>query len=188
LVFWREICHYVPMGTLRKAATYPEPAESKLLAEITHAFELVGLSHLVDSLEEEGPWDQTLSGGEKQRLAFARIILHRPDVVVLDEATSALDPPSQDGLMNLLTKELHATTIVSVGHRPELEAFHSRKVVLERREGGARFVRDTTLRLKPHPSRKPSEAMVRPPKGSSRSAARRVSASLARWAQRFLRH
>jgi putative ATP-binding cassette transporter len=52
------------MGTLRKAATYPEPAESKLLAEITHAFELVGLSHLVDSLEEEGPWDQTLSGGE----------------------------------------------------------------------------------------------------------------------------
>jgi len=179
---------YVPMGTLRKAATYPEPAESKSLAEITHAFELVGLSHLVDSLEEEGPWDQTLSGGEKQRLAFARIILHRPDVVVLDEATSALDPPSQDGLMNLLTKELHATTIVSVGHRPELEAFHSRKVVLERREGGARFVRDTTLRLKPHPSRKPSEAMVRPPKGSSRSAARRVSASLARWAQRFLRH
>lgn len=111
-------------------------------------------SHLVDSLEEEGPWDQTLSGGEKQRLAFARIILHRPDVVVLDEATSALDPPSQDGLMNLLTKELHATTIVSVGHRPELEAFHSRKVVLERREGGARFVRDTTLRLKPHPRRR----------------------------------
>jgi vitamin B12/bleomycin/antimicrobial peptide transport system ATP-binding/permease protein len=145
---------YVPMGTLRKAATYPEPAESKSLAEITHAFELVGLSHLVDSLEEEGPWDQTLSGGEKQRLAFARIILHRPDVVVLDEATSALDPPSQDGLMNLLTKDLHATTIVSVGHRPELEAFHSRKVVLERREGGARFVRDTTLRLKPHPRRR----------------------------------
>src|SRR5205807_745933 len=109
------------------------------------AFEQVGLPHLVDAIEVEGPWEQTLSGGEKQRLAFARILLHRPDIVVLDEATSALDPASQDCLMELLTKELHATTIVSVGHRPELEAFHSRKVVLERREGGARFVTDIHL-------------------------------------------
>ena len=73
---------------------------------------------MVDRLEEEAPWDQTLSGGEKQRLAFARILLHRPDIVVLDEATSALDPESQDKLMELLTTDLDATTIVSVGHRP----------------------------------------------------------------------
>ena len=83
---------YVPVGTLRRAATYPLPAENKDVDEIARALKLVGLEHLVDRIDEEAPWDQTLSGGEKQRLAFARILLHRPDIVVLDEATSALDP------------------------------------------------------------------------------------------------
>ena len=143
---------YVPVGTLRRAATYPEPADSKGIEEVADALKRVGLKHLIDRLEEEAPWDQTLSGGEKQRLAFARILLHRPDIVVLDEATSALDPDSQDKLMELLTTELDATTIVSVGHRPELEAFHSRKIVLERRRGGARFVTD--INLIPRPGRR----------------------------------
>jgi vitamin B12/bleomycin/antimicrobial peptide transport system ATP-binding/permease protein len=142
---------YVPVGTLRRAATYPEPADSKPAEEVADALKRVGLKHLVDRLEEEAPWDQTLSGGEKQRLAFARILLHRPDIIVLDEATSALDPDSQDKLMELLTTELDATTMVSVGHRPELEAFHSRKIVLERRRGGARFVTD--INLIPRPGR-----------------------------------
>ena len=136
---------YVPAGSLRRAATYPEPADSKEIDEVAKALKQVGLGHLVDRLDEEAPWDQTLSGGEKQRLAFARILLHRPDIIVLDEATSALDPASQDKLMELLTKELNATTIVSVGHRPELEAFHNRKITLERRRGGAKFVRDIRL-------------------------------------------
>ena len=140
---------YVPVGTLRRAATYPEPADSKGIEEVAEALKRVGLKHLIDRLEEEAPWDQTLSGGEKQRLAFARILLQRPDIVVLDEATSALDPDSQDKLMELLTTELDATTIVSVGHRPELEAFHSRKIVLERQRGGARFVTDITLIPRP---------------------------------------
>jgi putative ATP-binding cassette transporter len=137
---------YIPAGSLRRAATYPEPAASKSVNEVAKALKQVGLGHLVDRLDEEAPWDQTLSGGEKQRLAFARILLHRPDIIVLDEATSALDPDSQDNLMELLTKELNATTIVSVGHRPELEAFHNRKITLERRRRGAKFVTDIRLR------------------------------------------
>ena len=91
------------------------------------------------------PWDQTLSGGEKQRLAFARLFLHNPDIVVLDEATSALDEKSQDKMMEMVTKELPKATIVSVAHRAELEAFHSRKIVLERRKGGAKLVSDIDL-------------------------------------------
>jgi vitamin B12/bleomycin/antimicrobial peptide transport system ATP-binding/permease protein len=136
---------YVPVGTLRRAVTYPRPAEDKDVDEVARALKLVGLDHLVDHIEEDAPWEQMLSGGEKQRLAFARILVHRPNIVVLDEATSALDPASQDHLMELLIKELSATTIVSVAHRPELEAFHDRKITLERQREGARFVTDIHL-------------------------------------------
>jgi vitamin B12/bleomycin/antimicrobial peptide transport system ATP-binding/permease protein len=140
---------YVPIGTLRRAATYPDPAESRSIEEVAQAFRRVGLDHLADHLDEEAPWDQTLSGGEKQRLAFARIFLHKPDIVVLDEATAALDPKSQDELMAHLSERPEETTLVSVGHRPELEAFHSRKITLERRRGGARLVSDIKLVRRP---------------------------------------
>ncbi len=126
---------YIPIGTLRRAATYPDAADSREIKEVAEAFKRVGLGHLIDRIEDEAPWDQTLSGGEKQRLAFARIFLHNPDIIVLDEATAALDPESQDKLMELLSKQPDETALVSVGHRPELEAFHNRKVVLERQEG-----------------------------------------------------
>jgi putative ATP-binding cassette transporter len=140
---------YVPAGTLHRAATYPAPAEDKSEEEVAEALKKVGLKHLVDRIGEEAPWDQTLSGGEKQRLAFARILLHDPDIIVLDEATSALDPDSQDKLMKLIIEELKATTIVSVGHRPELEQFHNRKITLERRRGGAKLVTDVELVRRP---------------------------------------
>src|SRR4051812_36788456 len=136
---------YVPSGTLRRAVAYPGGAEDWTVKEIGTALEKVGLKHLVEKIEEEAPWDQTLSGGEKQRLAFARLFLHNPDIIVLDEATSALDDKSQDKMMELLTKTLPKATIVSVAHRSELEAFHSRKIVLERRKGGAKLVSDVDL-------------------------------------------
>jgi putative ATP-binding cassette transporter len=90
--------------------------------------------------EEEVAWDQVLSGGEKQRLAFARLLLEKPDIVVMDEATSALDTESQSKLMEMLGKELPEIAIISVGHRAELEQFHERKMNLLRREGGAKLV------------------------------------------------
>ena len=65
--------------------------------------------------------------------------------MVLDEATSALDEKSQDKMMEMVIKELPKATIVSVAHRAELEAFHSRKIVLERRKGGAKLVSDIDL-------------------------------------------
>ena len=136
---------YVPSGTLRRAAAYPAAAEDWSIKQIGETLDKVGLGHLKERIEEEAPWDQTLSGGEKQRLAFARLFLHRPDIIVLDEATSALDDRSQDKLMELLNEELKDATVVSVAHRAELEAFHSRKITLERRKGGARFVSDIDL-------------------------------------------
>ncbi|MGC1901279.1 MAG: ABC transporter ATP-binding protein/permease [Pseudolabrys sp.] len=137
---------YVPAGTLRRATAYPGAADDWTTEQIEEALDKVGLTHLKDKIEdEEAPWDQTLSGGEKQRLAFARLFLHNPDIVVLDEATSALDAKSQDKMMELLIKELPSATLVSVAHRAELEDFHSRKIVLARRKGGAKLVRDIDL-------------------------------------------
>jgi len=127
--------------------------EDWLPEEIAAMLEKVGLGHLKDRLEEDAPWDQTLSGGEKQRLTVARVLLHRPDIIVLDEATSALDPKSQGTLMQLLSDEMEGLTIISVGHRPELEQFHSRKLVLERRAGGAKLVSDITLLRQPEKPR-----------------------------------
>lgn len=136
---------YVPSGSLRRAVAYPGAEDDWTVEEIGEALHKVGLDHLKEKIGEEGPWDQTLSGGEKQRLAFARLLLHKPDIVVLDEATSALDEKSQDKMMKMVTDELPKATIVSVAHRVELEAFHSRKIVLERRKGGAKLVSDIDL-------------------------------------------
>ena len=133
---------YVPLGTLRRVANYPEDPHSRSVEEIAKVLKKVGLGHLVEHLDEERPWDQILSGGEKQRLAFARIFLHRPDIIVLDEATAALDSQSEGQLMGLLSQEFKHATVVSVGHRSELEPLHGRKIVLQRGRQGAKLVSD----------------------------------------------
>jgi putative ATP-binding cassette transporter len=137
---------YVPLGTLRRAVTYPLSAETVDDAMVRQTVKDIGLDHFLDRLEEEDTrWEHTLSGGEKQRLAFARALIHRPSIIVMDEATAALDPVSQDQLMRLLLERLPEATVVSVGHRVELEAFHTRKLVLEYHPEGARLVRDEPL-------------------------------------------
>ena len=138
-------------GSRRRAVCYPQAAESWTFEEIGEALDKVGLGHLKDKVEEEAPWDQTLSGGEKQRLTFARLLLNDPDIIVMDEATAALDEKSQDRMMQTVIDELPDATIISVAHRAELEAFHSRKITLERREGGAKLVSD--IHLIPHKAR-----------------------------------
>jgi putative ATP-binding cassette transporter len=136
---------YIPLGALRRAVIYPMSAEEVDDAKVREAIEAVGLGENLDKLDEEGPWDQTLSGGEKQRVAFARLLIHEPDIIVMDESTSALDKESQRELMELIESKLPGITILSVGHRPELEAFHERKITLEHRPGGARIVGDVDL-------------------------------------------
>jgi putative ATP-binding cassette transporter len=140
---------YVPLGSLRRATTYPLDAAAVQEEDVRNALESVGLGHLSARLNEEGPWEQTLSGGEKQRLAFARLLIHRPALIVMDEATSALDPASQEKLLHLIHEKIPNATLISVGHRPELEAFHDRKLVLEHRAGGARLIRDEFITIAP---------------------------------------
>jgi putative ATP-binding cassette transporter len=137
---------YVPLGTLRRAVAYPLSPEETDEAVLRTAVEEVGLGHFLDRLDEDtATWEHILSGGEKQRLAFARVLIQHPETIIMDEATAALDPPSQEQLMRLLLERLPEATVISVGHRPELEAFHTRKLVLEYRADGARLVSDEPL-------------------------------------------
>ena len=75
------------------------------------------------------------SGGEKQRLAFARLLLNPPDIIIMDEATSALDEMSQARMMGFLRQDLADATVLSVGHRPGLEEYHDREIYLVRELG-----------------------------------------------------
>jgi len=139
---------YVPLGTLRRAVTYPLSPDEVDDALVRKTVEEVGLGHFLDRLDEDTRWEHVLSGGEKQRLAFARALIHRPITIVMDEATAALDPMSQQQLMQLVLERLPEATVISVGHRAELEAFHTRKLVLEYHPEGARLVRDESLERK----------------------------------------
>lgn len=128
---------YIPLGTLRAVLLYPRGDGDCDDAAIIRAMQLCGLDHLAGRLEEAADWDRTLSGGERQRVAFCRLLLQRPDIIVMDEATSALDDRSQDQLMSLIGSQLPEATVISVGHRPGLEAFHHRRIGLVRRPAGA---------------------------------------------------
>ena len=176
---------YIPLGTLRDAIAYP--VEGSLLADERAKAVLkdVGLGYLADKLDtEEERWDQTLSGGERQRVAFARLLIDEPNIIIMDEATAALDIDSEFRLLTLLFERLPNATIFSVGHRPGLQELHSRLLTLQRRPGGGRIVqtktrdRDAWKRLKGAAvrilRRPPAEkgTRTRAPVGKTRALAR----------------
>jgi vitamin B12/bleomycin/antimicrobial peptide transport system ATP-binding/permease protein len=137
---------YLPIGTLGAALTYPASETKFPPVTVTAALERCALKHLISRLGETERWDHVLSVGEQQRLAFARLLLHKPDWVFMDEATSALDEDMQTSLMNLLTSELPGATLISIAHRPGLDVFHDRTLTLVEAVGGARLV----AKRKPH--------------------------------------
>ncbi|WP_338661684.1 ABC transporter ATP-binding protein/permease [Pararoseomonas sp. SCSIO 73927] len=130
---------YLPLGTLRGALSYPNPPEKVSNKAAVAALERVGLSHLEDRLEDDERWDQVLSLGEQQRLAFARLLLQKPRWIFMDEATAALDEENQDAMMRLVLEELPKSALISIGHRPGLDAFHERTLHLQRGPEGARL-------------------------------------------------
>jgi putative ATP-binding cassette transporter len=123
---------YLPLGSLADALAYPDPASRLPREELAEALRRVGLPQLVDRLDEEDNWAQRLSIGEQQRLAFARVLLARPEVVFLDEATSALDETAEIELYRLLREAPWRPTIVSVGHRSSLRRLHDTVIDLAR--------------------------------------------------------
>ena len=127
---------YLPLGTLRHVVLYPRGDDGQVAdARIAAVLREVGLSHLLGRLDQEDDWDRILSGGERQRIAFARILINPPDIIIMDEATSALGEVSQAKVMGFLRSELAGTTVLSVGHRPGLEEYHDREISLVRESG-----------------------------------------------------
>jgi len=140
---------YLPLGTLRNALSYPSPPDAFSDADVRHALERCDLGNFITKLDQVERWDNELSLGEQERLAFARLLLHKPGWVFLDEATAALDEDSQRRVMSLFDGQLKNTTVLSIGHRPDLAAYHTRTLQLVHGDGGDR------LKLKPPPAPPP---------------------------------
>jgi vitamin B12/bleomycin/antimicrobial peptide transport system ATP-binding/permease protein len=128
---------YFPVGSLKAAIVYPAEVDAYSSDQVREALIAVGLPALASQLAEEAHWNRMLSLGEQQRLGLVRALLHAPQYLFLDEATASLDEASEAQLYDLLKQKLPATTVVSIGHRSTLEAFHQRHIVLAR--DGDRF-------------------------------------------------
>jgi len=128
---------YLPLGSLKGALLYPSPSLEMSNDRLGAVLDKVGLAALRPRLDEVARWDQVLSNGERQRLAIARLLVHRPQVVVLDDSLSALEDSAQQALLAQLRSELPTSTIISLAQRPAQPGAHDRQLVLERRAGSA---------------------------------------------------
>jgi putative ATP-binding cassette transporter len=123
---------YFPVGTLAEAITYPAAPGTFERARMVDVIKAVGLPALAGRLDEDAHWNRMLSLGEQQRLGIARALLQAPDYLFLDEATASLDEASEAALYKLLQERLPNATLVSIGHRSTLNAFHRRRLSFER--------------------------------------------------------
>ena len=127
---------YLPQGSLRAALSYPAEEAGYSDAAIREAMDKVKLGHLTERLDEIDLWGQRLSGGEQQRLAFARALLAKPDWLFLDEATASLDEALEKEIYETIGRELPQTRIISIGHRSTLRQMHEEILVMNRNEDG----------------------------------------------------
>ena len=128
---------YMPLGTLHAAVAYPAAPDDFDREAVEAALRRVGLGEFLPLSEATERYDRSLSLGQQQLVAFARLLLHRPDWVFMDEATSALDEGSQRLALSIFARELPDTSVLSIAHRPGLEAFHTRTLHLVRTPDGA---------------------------------------------------
>ena len=121
---------YLPTGSFKAAMCYPQMPDQFDDAACRRVLDACGLANRIPSLDTRDNWQQQLSGGEQQRVAFARVLLQRPDFVFLDEATSALDPATEASLYQVLIEELPDCAIVSVAHRTAVAEYHDEIIEL----------------------------------------------------------
>jgi putative ATP-binding cassette transporter len=136
---------YFPVASLAAAVSYPTRSGTFEDSRVAEVIAAVGLPEWSERLNEEAHWNRMLSQGEQQRLGIARALLQEPDYLFLDEATASLDEAAEAMLYRLLADRLKATTIISIGHRSTLAAFHRRRVEVAAGVDAASEVRDVPL-------------------------------------------
>jgi putative ATP-binding cassette transporter len=136
---------YFPVASLAAAVSYPARLGTFDDARLAEVLKAVGLPEWADRLHEEAHWNRMLSLGEQQRLAIARALLQEPDYLFLDEATASLDEAAEASLYRLLQERLKGATIISIGHRSTLGAFHRRRFEVAPSKDAASEVRDVPL-------------------------------------------
>ncbi|MBC1258715.1 ABC transporter ATP-binding protein/permease, partial [Trichormus variabilis] len=127
---------YIILGTLRQQLLYPHTDRTMSDRQLEEILQQVNLQHLltrVNSFDTEVPWENILSLGEQQRLAFARLLITHPSFTILDEATSALDLNNEGNLYQQL--QATKTTFISVGHRESLFNYHQWVLELSQESG-----------------------------------------------------
>jgi vitamin B12/bleomycin/antimicrobial peptide transport system ATP-binding/permease protein len=148
---------YTPAGTLREAVAYPHPASNFDPADIAKALADVGLEHLKAELDIEDRWDRRLTDDEKQSLAFARVVLQKPNWVVANDALDILNPASRKRIREIMQALSHIG-LINVGHDvPEAGVYHC-KVHLVRDPQGPAFESDRAPQTsdQPAPAAEPS--------------------------------
>ena len=129
---------YFPLGTLRQALTYPTLAGAVEDTALRDAMTAAGLAHLIPRLDEEAEWATMLSGGEQQRVAFARALIARPAVLLLDEAVTTLEETESRALYRMLAERLPDTIVISIGRPALLSTLHRRAIALDGMPASAR--------------------------------------------------
>jgi vitamin B12/bleomycin/antimicrobial peptide transport system ATP-binding/permease protein len=128
---------YLPLGSLRSAVCYPAGPDAFDDSMVKAALHRAGLHDFASALDRAERWDRSLSLGQQQRVAFARVLLHKPRWVFMDEATSALDDENQASMLAIFEQELGSASVLSIGHRPGLDKFHTRTLHIRKTDEGA---------------------------------------------------
>lgn len=148
---------YVPPGTLRAAVAYPAPPTAHTDAELIAALEATGLGRLSPALDQNARWDRNLTDDEQQALAFARLVVRKPEWVIIDEALDALDPEAHRRVMTIFRENLPDAAIINIGRPEGRDHFFTRALSLVKDPAGMSFgtpVRpDATPHRPAHPAR-----------------------------------
>lgn len=134
---------FLPAGSLREALTYPTPPEAFDEADMRAALEASGAGALGSRLDDVSRWDQTLSATERQKLAFARVLLQRPDILILEDALAPFDEATQSRMIDALLAGCPHSTIVMVGAKPAMAQRFNRFLSLQRGAAGGSILVET---------------------------------------------